>query len=218
MRRPDPVARESRKRKILDSARHLFARHGYDCVSMDRLAAECQLTKPALYYYFENKRAVLLATLQAHWVAQSAVLEAFRPSKDLGRTLRAFAELTLAETRRAENGDVIRIVMAETARHPEIGQAFFDVFGPTFRSKLEALLAPHLEGRRPQRRALALLHQFVGGLAHYSLISQMFRPAQGYLPDQRTYVALLVQTLVNATQPGSSRTSSPRRRTKPSPR
>ncbi len=67
MRRADPANQKRQTAKILDNARRLFAQHGYDRVSMDRLASACRLTKPVLYYYFENKRAVLLATLQAHW-------------------------------------------------------------------------------------------------------------------------------------------------------
>ena len=201
MRRADPVHQRRQRAKILDNARRLFARDGYDRVSMDRLAAACQLTKPALYYYFRNKRAVLLATLQAHWAAQSAVLAAFQPSAQLGETLQAFAELVLRESQRPENGDVIRIVLAETGRRPEIGPAFFEVFGPPLERKLVALIGPHLGRRYTRPMMLALLHQFVGSLAHYSLMRQMFRAGKSYLPEQRTYVSLLVDGFLRTTAP-----------------
>src|SRR5512140_905828 len=145
MRRPDPDKRKRRTARILDNARRLFARKGYDCVSMDSLAAACQLTKPALYYYFENKRAVLVAVLQQHWKRQAAILDAFQPAADLEQTLRAFAERTLTETRRPANADVIRIVLAEAARHPEIGRAFFEVCGPALDRQL-VVFSPHLAG------------------------------------------------------------------------
>jgi TetR/AcrR family transcriptional regulator, mexJK operon transcriptional repressor len=206
MRRADPDHQRRRRAKILDNARRLFARDGYDRVSMDRLAAACHLTKPALYYYFRNKRAVLLATLQAHWAAQSAVLAAFRPSPDLGATLRAFAELVLRESRRPENGDIIRIVMAETGRRPEIGPAFFEVFAPPLETKLVGFVAPHLGRRYTRDTMLALLHQFVGSLAHYSLMRQVFRAGRPYLPEQRAYVDVLIDGFLAVTStPARSR-------------
>ena len=88
MRPPDPDNRRRQVAKILRSARRLFARDGYDRVSMDRIAAACGSTKPVLYYYFENKRAVLLAVLEAHWAEKAALLEAFLavggPASDAG--------------------------------------------------------------------------------------------------------------------------------------
>ncbi|HSD65946.1 MAG TPA: helix-turn-helix domain-containing protein, partial [Vicinamibacteria bacterium] len=54
MRHADPDHRKQQVAKILSNARRLFARDGYDRVSVDRIAAACGLTKPVLYYYFEN--------------------------------------------------------------------------------------------------------------------------------------------------------------------
>jgi len=192
MRRADPARHRRQTAKILGNARRLFARYGYDRVSMDRLAAACHLTKPALYYYFRNKRAVLLAMLEAHWREQAAVVATFRPSADLRETLQAFAELVLRESHRPENGDIIRVVLAEAGRRPEIGQAFFEVFGPAVERTLVGFVGPHLARGYTRPMTLALLHQFVGSLSHYSLVRQMFKAKKEHLPEQKTYVALLV--------------------------
>jgi AcrR family transcriptional regulator len=203
MRRADPDNQKRQIAKILRNARRLFARHGYDRVSMERIAAACRLTKPVLYYYFENKRAVLLATLQAHWAEQAAVLEAFQPSAELRKTLRALARLILKETQRPDTGDIIRIVMAEAGRHQEIGRAFFRTFGPVFEKQVLGLIQPHLSRRCSQRMALALFHQFIGSLAHYSLLRQIFRPARRHLPGRETFIALVVESFTRASQPPS---------------
>jgi AcrR family transcriptional regulator len=200
MRRPDPENQKRQVAKILGNARRLFAQDGYDRVSMDRIAAACGLTKPVLYYYFENKRAVLLATLEAHWAQQAAVLEAFRPSADLRRTLRALARLILEQTQRPDTGDVIRIVLAEAGRRPGIGRAFLRRFGPVFEKGLLGLIQPHLSPRCSPRRALALFHQFIGGLVHYALLHQIFRPARGQLPGQAAFIELVVDTFSTASQ------------------
>jgi AcrR family transcriptional regulator len=204
MRRADPENRKRQVAKILGNARRLFAQDGYDRVSMDRIAAGCGLTKPVLYYYFENKRAVLLATLEAHWADQAAVLEAFQPSGDLRQTLAGLARLILEQTRRRDTGDVIRIVMAEAGRHQEIGRAFLRTFGPVFEKRLLGLIQPHLSrrsSRRTSRRmALALFHQFIGSLAHYSLMRQIFRTEGRHLPGRKTFTALVVDSFTRASQ------------------
>jgi AcrR family transcriptional regulator len=196
-----PVNPENQKRqieKILRNARRLFAQSGYDRVSMDRIAAACRLTKPALYYYFEDKHSVLLATLRAHWREQAAALLSFRPTRNLRQTLKNFAELLLNATRRPENNDIIRIVLAESARHQEIGRAFVRELGPVFGDKLIGLLQPHLPPRFSRRTILALVHQFVGSLAHYSMMSQIFKPGRSYLPGQKAYIELLVDNFIKA--------------------
>lgn len=199
MRRADPARKRRQTAKILDNARRLFAEHGYDRVSMDRLAAACRLTKPALYYYFPSKRAVLLATLHTHWAAQAALLASFQPAADLGKTLRSFAELVLRQSQRPENRDIIRIVMAETGRRPEIAAAFFAVFGPALERQLLGFVRPHQGRRQTHATTLALLHQFIGSLAHYSLMQQLFRAGRAYLPNERTYVDLLVDGFLERT-------------------
>lgn len=51
------------KQAILKVAADLFAKYGYDAVSMNDIAKKLKITKPALYYYFEGKRDIYLASL-----------------------------------------------------------------------------------------------------------------------------------------------------------
>lgn len=55
------------RERILQEALRLFARHGYERVSLRQLAAAVGLTPPTLYHYFNTKEAVL-ETL-AHQIA-----------------------------------------------------------------------------------------------------------------------------------------------------
>jgi AcrR family transcriptional regulator len=53
-----PYSREHRKRtreKVVQSARLLFNRHGFNGVSIDRIMAAAGLTRGSFYSYFENK-------------------------------------------------------------------------------------------------------------------------------------------------------------------
>ena len=47
--------RNKTRRKIVDSARRLFNRHGFDNVSLDGIMAGAGLTRGGFYSYFESK-------------------------------------------------------------------------------------------------------------------------------------------------------------------
>lgn len=51
--------REEVRTKILDAARELFARHGYDAVTMRRIAEAIEYSPTALYVHFKDKDALI---------------------------------------------------------------------------------------------------------------------------------------------------------------
>lgn len=51
--------REQTRRKILDAAREMFVRQGYEATTMRAIAREIEYTPTALYHHFENKEALL---------------------------------------------------------------------------------------------------------------------------------------------------------------
>jgi len=53
----------SKKEMILSVASHSFARHGYDRTTLEEIAQECAITKPAIYYHFRDKQALYEAVL-----------------------------------------------------------------------------------------------------------------------------------------------------------
>ena len=53
----------NRKAKILEVAAGHFSRHGYESTSLEDVAAEAGVTKPAIYYHFKDKSALYEAVL-----------------------------------------------------------------------------------------------------------------------------------------------------------
>ncbi|OIQ49882.1 putative HTH-type transcriptional regulator [Pseudodesulfovibrio hydrargyri] len=53
--------REKMRRRILDAARQLFVKEGFDNVSLRRIASRIEYSPAALYRYFRNKREILSA-------------------------------------------------------------------------------------------------------------------------------------------------------------
>jgi AcrR family transcriptional regulator len=65
--RPEPAYQrlqvDERRRQLLERATELFAAHGYDELSMARIARESGVSKPLLYHYFPTKRDLFAAAL-----------------------------------------------------------------------------------------------------------------------------------------------------------
>lgn len=56
--------KETRKQAILDSAKALFARKGFENTTMDEVAREAELAKGTLYLYFKSKEELLYSLLE----------------------------------------------------------------------------------------------------------------------------------------------------------
>lgn len=54
----------ARPREILDAARELFSRKGFEATRMDEVAAAAGVTKPAVYRYFPGKERLIEALLE----------------------------------------------------------------------------------------------------------------------------------------------------------
>lgn len=52
-------AKENLRQEILDAARDLFAKHGYDAVSMRKIAEKIEYSQTTIYLYFESKDEIL---------------------------------------------------------------------------------------------------------------------------------------------------------------
>jgi AcrR family transcriptional regulator len=55
---------DERRRQLLELGTDLFGRHGYEQLSMARIAREAGISKALLYHYFPSKQAYFAATLE----------------------------------------------------------------------------------------------------------------------------------------------------------
>lgn len=91
----DTVAAPStdRRGELLAIGRQLFAKHAYDELSIDDVAAAAGVAKGLLYYYFKSKRGFYLATIAAEADELLALAQpdpALPPAERLKRTLDAY--------------------------------------------------------------------------------------------------------------------------------
>ncbi len=62
------------KQKILNIALDLFSKNGFDSVGVQSIAEESGITKPTLYYYFENKEGVFRELLKENYDKLNSLL------------------------------------------------------------------------------------------------------------------------------------------------
>jgi len=56
---------DAKREAVLETAAHLFLERGYRSTSLRELASLLKITKPALYYYFQNKEQILVECYRA---------------------------------------------------------------------------------------------------------------------------------------------------------
>lgn len=133
---------------ILEEAVPLFARRGYNAVSMRDLAEAAGIRAPALYNHFKNKEALYLAAVSHAFARQAAALNAvFTSDAEPRERLRLFVQclcdsmgndpnFRMLMQRELLDGDEVRLKMLTR-----------DVFATQFKAatRLAEELAPHAD-------------------------------------------------------------------------
>ena len=108
------------RRRVLDAAETLFARHGYEPTSMADVADRAGVGVGTLYHHFPDKRALLLALID-HWGDRQLARNRptpLDPAQDL-RSLIAGGLYTASRELRKNGG--LRLVLLELGeRDPEV--------------------------------------------------------------------------------------------------
>jgi len=148
------LQRDERRELLLERATALFARRGYDGLSMSQLAREAQISKALLYHYFPSKRRLFEATLAdgAEELRLRTEPEPGRPpAEQLSTTLDAFLEWV------QERPDAYATLLRSSAS--EVREIMAEVRLTTAQRILTGLGA---DGTRPATRAA--VHGWLGFL------------------------------------------------------
>ncbi|RUP85203.1 TetR/AcrR family transcriptional regulator [Glutamicibacter protophormiae] len=88
---PREQAKSERRRRILDAAAELFARHGYQAVSLQSIGERAGISGPGVYRHFESKQEILAELLEG---VSTRLLSGGRAIRErYGDTPEALAEL-----------------------------------------------------------------------------------------------------------------------------
>ena len=120
------IKRGRKYEQVIAGAREVFLAEGYEGASVDGIARAAGVSKATLYSYFPDKRLLFMevATLECRRQTDTA-LEAIDTTRPPREVLRFAADRTMDFVLSPFGIGVFRVVVAETARFPEIGREFW---------------------------------------------------------------------------------------------
>lgn len=167
------IAPRGKKRKILDGAMTAFLSEGYAGTSMDRVAAIAGVSKATVYSHFQNKESLFAALVDE--LAHSKFPQMFDETlltAEPSKFLRHLAEVLIFEVGcDREHIDFVRLIMAESARFPELAEVFIRSFAQRGCSALTAYFGAHPELEIDDPEAAARI--FIGALVHFNITQEM---------------------------------------------
>jgi len=133
---------DEKARQILDGAREVFRRDGYDGASMNDVARAAGVSKGTLYAYWPSKEQLFIALVRhdKRQQAERGCLWSERGGEAADATLARIGRTMIAMLLRPEHLAQVRTVMAVAPKVPAVGSAFYEA-GPLYgTTRLAALL------------------------------------------------------------------------------
>jgi AcrR family transcriptional regulator len=140
----DPAKRQ----QILDGARRVFMKMGFDAASMNDVTREAGVSKGTLYVYFANKEELFTAMIdieRASFVA--AVRTALSENADVASALYEFGMTFVSHMTEEKVINAMRTVLGVRERMPSLCQQFFS--GP---ENLRAVMSDFLNRQTAEGR------------------------------------------------------------------
>ncbi|MEX0283809.1 MAG: TetR/AcrR family transcriptional regulator [Paracoccaceae bacterium] len=121
------VVRTGRKfQQVLDGAREVFLRDGFEGASVDDIARAAGVSKATLYSYFPDKRLLFMEVAQAECNAMADRTDNMINDSNPPREVLTTAASQLVPFLLSKfSQSVFRICVAERDRFPELGRAFY---------------------------------------------------------------------------------------------
>ncbi|AXQ94470.1 TetR/AcrR family transcriptional regulator [Cereibacter azotoformans] len=122
-----PLRKGRKMPQVLEGARKVFLRDGFEGASVDDIAREAGVSKATLYSYFPDKRLLFLEVAKAECLRQAEEAVALITS-DLGpREVLTMAATRIVDFVLSDFGiRTYRICVAEADRFPELGHEFYE--------------------------------------------------------------------------------------------
>jgi len=100
-----------RRQDILHSAADVFAQEGFEKASLDEIAAKCELSKSALYYYFSSKEELYQSVLTEGYQYFLSIIDQARGNLSARRSIKYIIQ-SLMEIMQS-NSSFFKIIMQE---------------------------------------------------------------------------------------------------------
>lgn len=170
-----PKRLTDRKREaIVQAATTLFQKHGFDGISMDKVAEAADVSKRTLYNHFPSKEELFAHVCRVAWPGGSSPLTAYQPGRPLREQLTLFVEQKLAQLSDDNVLSLARVALNSMLHSSEWAQDLHERMGDLDVETLKWVCAAHNDGAlhncRPGLAAL-LLDSLITGMGLWPQVS-----------------------------------------------
>lgn len=132
--------------QVLEGARLLFLRDGYEAVSVDMIAQQAGVSKATLYSYFADKRLLFLEASRCECDRQAdEARHLLSPETPVPEMLEIIGHRIISFISSDFGQAMFRIGVAESTRFPEIGRQFYQAGPMLLRGRLGEYLREIVE-------------------------------------------------------------------------
>jgi AcrR family transcriptional regulator len=162
---------QSKTEKILDAARRVFLEIGFTAATVDAIAAAAGVSKATIYTRFDSKQALFAAVIQkeCRYSTGRIALAEDAPARDLESALKHIAETLLDVITDPDKLAILRLVIAEIPRFPELGPLYYEAGPAVTLTQLTAFLDRH-RGELRTRDTAAAAQDFLSLLRGHLLV------------------------------------------------
>jgi AcrR family transcriptional regulator len=138
---------QARRQAIVAAALAEFCARGFAATRLDDVAKRAGVAKGTIYLHFRDKEALFREIVGTMLVPLVSVLEAPPPEIPIRETLERFVDLFVREIYGTERRNVLRLVMTEGPRFPELAEYYYrNVVGRALTAMRALLRRAHERG------------------------------------------------------------------------
>jgi len=187
-----------KREKILEGAIRAFLSQGYS-VSMDTIAQESGVAKQTIYSYFKDKQTLFSALMDR--LFEGFVTAGMTPdllALDTRSLLRKIAHITLSRMDDWEYVSLLRLVIAESARFPELAELYTSrVVRPAIENLTEYI---RTNPKLPFADAEATARVIHGALVHFIVVQELLEGKHNVPLSRERLVNSLVDMVIFAAE------------------
>lgn len=187
---------------ILQAAKDLFLRLGYDGSSMDAIAAEAKVSKLTVYSHFKDKESLFAASIAAHCGNQlpSSIFD-LAADAQISDVLYNVAHRFQGMIDGQEAVELHRLMVAIAVQHPERTQLFYDA-GPqrTHDEMTRLLTQAHQQGKLDVPEPMTAAEYFLSSFTGCSHLQKILGVGRKDAEPRDSYVREVVKRFIRAYQ------------------
>jgi AcrR family transcriptional regulator len=192
-----------KQEQILRGAMQVFLKSSYAETSMDRVAAEAGVSKQTIYSHFQDKEGLFKALMERVTINRFRTFFCLEEklSGEPAIVLRQVAETFLTLKSDPEYLSLLRIIIAESERFPELAKLYTHTVIKQGRQLLCRYFDAHPHLNFMDSEAMA--HIFIGSLVSYVLAQEILYGKEIIPLEYDRLIDSLVNLVINQTKPDS---------------